>query len=184
MEDKSDIIWGIPWFLGALIFVNALVGAGILNFPYSIHAAGGIYVAMTVQLVSTSLFLTECLFFQNCYSAVQNRVDVLEMSFAGNGLLIMVFCYQCYLVFALTRNYTLSRHGPCLPGQLRPISVQRHHVDLPVSHDHHLCHCNWRANQCRFSGISEQKLDNTWSRCLFSNAYWCYRSENYFPRAG
>jgi len=44
--------------LGSLILINSLVGAGILNLPYSVHAAGGILSALCIQMVNFLLFFS------------------------------------------------------------------------------------------------------------------------------
>lgn len=48
------------WWAGAFIIINAGLGAGLLNFADAYSAAGGIGVALTVQLVH---FKTSQLFF-------------------------------------------------------------------------------------------------------------------------
>ncbi len=47
-EDNSKSE-GLQWYMGSLILINALIGAGFLSFPYSIHAAGGFTAAISVQ---------------------------------------------------------------------------------------------------------------------------------------
>ena len=43
--------------MSVFLVVNAALGAGLLNFPASYHACGGIVVAITVQTVSWKLDL-------------------------------------------------------------------------------------------------------------------------------
>ena len=42
----------VHWTLGTTIFINALVGVGLFNFPESMHNAGGIPISILIQAVS------------------------------------------------------------------------------------------------------------------------------------
>lgn len=46
---------GTSWVMTACIIANAALGAGMLNFPQAFDSAGGIAVAMGVQVVSTGI---------------------------------------------------------------------------------------------------------------------------------
>lgn len=87
-ELEEDALSGgherIHWAMGIPIFINALVGVGLLNFPASIHAAGGL---------PTALFLQSVLGFRAfpCLKSGGKRIEIL-VSLLFSSVCLMVWC--------------------------------------------------------------------------------------------
>ncbi|XP_023219875.1 putative sodium-coupled neutral amino acid transporter 7 isoform X1 [Centruroides sculpturatus] len=99
---------GASWPVAAFLLVNAALGAGVLNYPYAYHRAGGVYFAAFLQvlmvflLISTMLVLAYCadLNYDNTYH------DVL-LSMCGRraqqcaALSILMTCFGICITFLI-----------------------------------------------------------------------------------
>ncbi len=52
---RMDVVQGTGWLSAAMLIINAALGAGLLNFPQAFHAAGGLVVGTTIQLVCAEI---------------------------------------------------------------------------------------------------------------------------------
>uniref|UniRef100_A0A914W9R7 Amino acid transporter transmembrane domain-containing protein n=1 Tax=Plectus sambesii TaxID=2011161 RepID=A0A914W9R7_9BILA len=114
---------GIPWFFGAMIFINALVGAGILNFPYSIHAAGGIYVAVAVQMIMVTLLFCSvtCVIWCSHLRGTTLYQDTVSAYLGPTGKYICSVTMLVYC-FLITTTYLIAI-GEQLSAGARIVSV-------------------------------------------------------------
>lgn len=73
------------------MIVNAALGAGLLNFPKAFDQAGGIQVALAVQLILVIFVIISLLILGKCSDACNaDTVQVLTFSFYPNLLKLIL----------------------------------------------------------------------------------------------
>lgn len=94
------------WYGAVFLVVNAALGAGLLNFPSTYHQAGGIYVAIMVQLVLMIFIVSSILILVYCSDIEgSNNYQEVVYSMCGNsGLLlcslaITLYCFGTCITF-------------------------------------------------------------------------------------
>ncbi|XP_076370677.1 sodium-coupled neutral amino acid transporter 7-like isoform X1 [Tachypleus tridentatus] len=106
-KDKKDVS-GTSWYVATFVVVNAALGAGLLNFPQAYHQAGGVLVAMCVQLVLIIFIIAALLILAHCSDAnTSSTYQEVVLQICGEkarrvcAALIALYCYGTCITFVI-----------------------------------------------------------------------------------
>lgn len=107
---------GSSWFASGFLVINAALGAGLLNFPAAYNDAGGITVALSIQ-VFLMVFIVVALFILAYCSDVARAATYQDVvySICGRGmyivcsLCIVLYCFGTCITFLIIIGDMLDR---------------------------------------------------------------------------
>ncbi|KAK0047865.1 sodium-coupled neutral amino acid transporter 7 [Biomphalaria pfeifferi] len=145
---------GLGWFGSAFLVVNAVLGAGLLNFPMAFHRAGGVLSAVLVQslflvvIVTSILILVHCSDIKNCntYQDVVSAicgpvaqlacvVMIVIVTFGTCVTFLVIIGDQCVMFFCQVAKSLYCESSPFYMSRAFVISVSSVVFILP------LCFC-------------------------------------------
>lgn len=99
---------GTTWYAAVFLVVNAALGAGLLDFPKTFGDAGGVTVAIVVQMVMLSFVIGALLILAHCSDAHESKTyqDVIA-SVCGKraqqvcSLLVALYCFGTCVTFVI-----------------------------------------------------------------------------------
>ncbi|CAH1779429.1 unnamed protein product [Owenia fusiformis] len=97
---------GTSWYASVFIVVNAALGAGLLNFPKAYNDAGGVLIAIIVQIVLMVFIIGALIILAYCSDSNQSATyqDVIY-SMCGRqaqiccSLAILIYCFGTCITF-------------------------------------------------------------------------------------
>jgi len=107
---------GTSWFVSVFLVANAALGAGLLNFPHAVHAAGGVLSALSVSVVLILFACSTLIILAYCADTHKSPTyqDIIKSCLGSHfhtlcSLCIVVYCYGSCITFLIVIGDQLDR---------------------------------------------------------------------------